>query len=82
MNRSKTMKFNIDKEILELFERFDLSEKSLETLINVLLIEGYEKLVKDNILKIDEKDKTKVLIKILSLKINLIPKVEQMLRNN
>lgn len=76
------MKFNINEETLELFERFDLSEKSLETLINVLLIEGYEKLVKDNILKIDEKDKTKVLIKILSLKINLIPKVEQMLRNN
>lgn len=76
------MKFNIDEETLELFERFDLSENSLETLINVLLIEGYEKLVKDNILKIDERDKTKVLIKILSLKINLIPRVEQMLRNN
>ena len=76
------MKFNIDKETLELFERFDLSEKSLETLINLLLIEGYEKLVKDNILKIDEKDKTKVLIKILSLKINLIPRVEEMLKNN
>lgn len=76
------MKFNIDEETLELFERFDLSENSLETLINFLLIEGYEKLVKDNILKIDERDKTKVLIKILSLKINLIPRVEQMLRNN
>lgn len=76
------MKFNIDEETLELFERFDLSENSLETLINLLLIEGYEKLVKDNILKIDERDKTKVLIKILSLKINLIPRVEQMLRNN
>lgn len=76
------MKFNIDEETLELFERFDLSENSLETLINLLLIEGYEKLVKDNILKIDERDKTKVLIKILSLKINLIPRVEQMSRNN
>lgn len=76
------MKFNIDKETLELFERFDLSENSLETLINLLLIEGYEKLVKDNILKIDERDKTKVLIKILSLKINLIPRVEKMLKDN
>lgn len=76
------MKFNIDEETLELFERFDLSENSLETLINLLLIEGYEKLVKDNILKIDERDKTKVLIKILSLKINLIPRVEKMLKDN
>lgn len=76
------MKFNIDEETLELFERFDLSENSLETLINLLLIEGYEKLVKDNILKIDERDKTKVLIKILSLKINLIPRAEQMLKDN
>ena len=76
------MKFNIDEETLELFERFDLSENSLETLINLLLIEGYEKLVKDNILKIDERDKTKVLIKILSLKINLIPRAEKMLKDN
>lgn len=76
------MKFNIDEETLELFERFDLSEKSLETLINVLLIEGLEKLVQNSTLKVDEKDKTKILIKILSLKINLIPRVEKMLRNN
>ena len=74
------MKFNIDEDTLELFERFDLSEKSLETLINVLLIEGFEKLVKDNILKVDEKDKTKILIKLLSLKINIIPRVEEMLK--
>lgn len=66
----------------EFLESIDVPENSLETLINFLLIEGYEKLVKDNILKIDERDKTKVLIKILSLKINLIPRVEQMLRNN
>lgn len=76
------MKFNIDKETLELLERFDLSENSLETLINVLLIEGIEKLVQNSTLKVDEKDKTKILIKILSLKINLIPRVEEMLKNN
>lgn len=76
------MKFNIDKDTLELFEQFDLSETSLETLINVLLIEGFEKLLKNNTLKVDEKDKTRILIKILSLKINFIPKVEKMLKNN
>ena len=76
------MKFNIDEETLELFDGCDLQENSLETLINVLLIEGYEKVLKDNIIKVDEKDKTKILIKILSLKINLIPRVEEMLKNN
>ena len=64
------MKFNIDEETLELFDGCDLQENSLETLINVLLIEGYEKVLKDNIIKVDEKDKTKILIKILSLKNN------------
>lgn len=76
------MKFNIDEETLELFDGFDLQENSLETLINVLLIEGYEKVLKDNIIKVDEKDKTRILIKILLLKINLIPRVEEMLKNN
>lgn len=76
------MKFNIDEETLELLKHFNATENSLETLINVLLIEGIEKLVKNSTLKVDEKDKTKILIKILSLKINLIPRVEEMLRNN
>lgn len=76
------MKFNIDEETLELLKHFNATENSLETLINVLLIEGIEKLVKNSTLKVDEKDKTKILVKILSLKINLLPKVEQMLRNN
>ena len=76
------MKFNIDEETLELLKHFNATENSLETLINVLLIEGIEKLVQNSTLKVDEKDKTKILIKILSLKINLIPRVEEMLRNN
>lgn len=76
------MKINIEKETLEILESIDVPEYSLETLINVLLIEGIEKLVKNSTLKVDEKDKTKILIKILSLKINLILRVEEMLRNN
>lgn len=76
------MKFNIDEETLELLKQFNTTENSLETLINVLLIEGIEKLVQNSTLKVDEKDKTKILIKILSLKINLIPRVEEMLKNN
>lgn len=76
------MKFNIDEETLELLKQFNATENSLETLINVLLIEGIEKLVQNSTLKVDEKDKTKILIKLLSLKINLIPRVEEMLKNN
>lgn len=76
------MKINIEKETLEFLESIDVPEYSLETLINVLLIEGIEKLLKNSTLIVDEKDKTKILIKILSLKINLILRVEEILRNN
>lgn len=76
------MKINIDEEILELLEQFNATENSLETLINVLLIEGIEKLVQNSTLEVEKEDKTKILIKILLLKINLLPRVEKMLRNN
>lgn len=76
------MKFNIEKETLEFLESIDVPENSLETLINVLLIEGIEKVIQNCTFKVNEKNKTKILVKILSLKINLLPKVEQMLRNN
>lgn len=76
------MKINIEKETLEFLESIDVPENSLETLINVLLIEGIEKVIQNCTFKVNEKNKTKILVKILSLKINLLPKVEQMLRNN
>ena len=76
------MKINIDEETLELLEQFNATENSLETLINVLLIEGIEKLVQNSTLEVEKEDKTKILIKILLLKINLLPRVEKMLRNN
>ena len=75
------MKINIDKDTLEFLESIDVPEYSLETLINVLLIEGIEKVIQNCTFKVDEKDKTKILIKILSLKINLIPRVEKMLND-
>lgn len=76
------MKINIEKETLEFLDSIDVPENSLETLINVLLIEGIEKVIQNCTFKVNEKNKTKILVKILSLKINLLPKVEQMLRNN
>lgn len=76
------MKINIEKETLEFLESIDVPENSLETLINVLLIEGIEKVIQNCTLKVNEKDKTKILVKILSLKINLLPKVENMLKDN
>ena len=76
------MKINIEKETLEFLESIDVPENSLETLINVLLIEGIEKVIQNCTFKVNEKNKTKIIVKILSLKINLLPKVEQMLRNN
>lgn len=76
------MKFNIDEETLELLKQFNATENSLETLINVLLIEGIEKLVQNSTLEVEKEDKTKILIKILLLKINLLPRVEKMLKDN
>ena len=76
------MKINIEKETLEFLESIDVPENSLETLINVLLIEGIEKVIQNCTLNVNEKDKTKILVKILSLKINLLPKVENMLKDN
>lgn len=75
------MQVTIEKETLEFLESIDVPEYSLETLINVLLIEGIEKVIQNCTFKVDEKDKTKILIKILSLKINLLPKVEKMLKD-
>ena len=75
------MKINIEKETLEFLENIDVPENSLETLINVLLIEGIDNFVKEDILIVDENKKAEVLTKIFLLKINSIPKVLDLLKN-
>lgn len=75
------MKINIDKDTLEFLENINVPENAFENLINVLLIEGIDKFVKEDILIVDENKKIEVLTKIFLLKINSIPKVLDLLKN-
>lgn len=75
------MKINIDKETLEFLESINVPENALENLINVLLIEGINFFIKEDILIVEENKKTEILFKIFLLKINSIPKVLELLKN-
>lgn len=75
------MKINIDKDTLEFLENINVPESAFENLINVLLIEGIDRFVKEDILIVDENKKIEVLTKIFLLKINSIPKVLDLLKN-
>lgn len=75
------MKINIDKDTLEFLENINVPENAFENLINVLLIEGIDRFVKEDILIVDENKKIEVLTKIFLLKINSIPKVLELLKN-
>lgn len=75
------MKINIDKDTLEFLENINVPENAFENLINVLLIEGIDRFVKEDILIVDENKKIEVLTKIFLLKINSIPKVLDLLKN-
>ena len=74
------MKINIDKDTLEFLENINVPENAFENLINVLLIEGIDRFVKEDILIVDENKKIEVLTKIFLLKINSIPKVLDLLK--
>lgn len=75
------MKINIDKQTLEFLENINVPENAFENLINVLLIEGIDRFVKEDILIVDENKKIEILNKIFLLKINSIPKVLELLEN-
>ena len=47
------MKINIDKQTLEFLENINVPENAFENLINVLLIEGIDRFVKEDILIVD-----------------------------
>lgn len=76
------MKINIDKDTLEFLENINVPENAFENLINVLLIEGIDRFVKEDILIVDENKKIEVLTKIFLLKINSIPKVLELFKKN
>lgn len=75
------MKINIDKQTLEFLENINVPENAFENLINVLLIEGIDRFVKEDILIVDENKKIEILNKIFLLKINSIPKVLELLES-
>ena len=69
------MQVTIDKEILELLDFLNVKKDKKELLINILLIEGIEKIVSDEDFLASEITKTNAKIKLWNLKVKYILKM-------
>ena len=76
------MQVTIDKETVELLKCINVSQNALETLINVMLVDGIEKFVLEDVLIPRENNKIEVIAKILSLKTNNISRLLKVLIND
>lgn len=76
------MQVTIDKETVEILKCINASQNALETLINVMLIDGIEKYVLEDVLAENKDKKIEVIAKILSLKTKNISRLLRILTND
>lgn len=76
------MQVTIDKEILEILEILKASKDKLDTSINILLLEGIDSTVSNEMFLASETTKEFVKLKVMELKLKYMRKMIEILNND
>ena len=76
------MQVTIDKEILEILEILNASKDKLDTSINILLLEGINSTVSNEMFSASEMTKESVKLKVMDLKLKYILKMMDALNDD